>query len=207
MSENKNIENYLETIGQSDLIEKRKMFFESALHYLTLEPTKIDFYLLQAYSFIEIDKAAADINAEFGDFWLPINTRIQNYNLSFVYSMWQFGPILKIGLIGYENKNCPIPRLWHSCQEEISSIWHKPAESDDLGLEYMSESERGKKTKVTPEFVVREDMLFCEWTFNASNLYDNFQNQEYFILGLRHMHFRTISILSKKIKEYIDANK
>ena len=207
MSENEKIESYLEEMGQNKLIKQRENFFNCVLHYLTLEPTKIDFYLLQAYSFREIDKNTANINSEFGDFWLPINTRIQNYNLSFVYSMWQFGSILKVGLIGYENRNCPIPKLWHSCQEEISNIWHKPSNSENLGFEYISDSEIAKKTKIKPDFVVREDMLFCEWTFNATDLYDNFQNQEYFILGFRHMHFRTISILNKKIKEYIDDNK
>ena len=49
--------------------------------------------------------------------------------------------------------------------------------------------------RVGPSIDVSHGCVFYDWEFEVPELYDNYKNQEKYILGVRHMHFRTMKVI------------
>lgn len=87
------------------------------------------------------------------------------------YSLFQFGDVLKVGLLlGNGLEQAPLVD-WHN---EIGKLW-----SGEPFAQYD-----------------RDGTTLYEWTFRVPNLYRSWIDQESFVLGMRHCHQRVLRILN-----------
>lgn len=153
--------------------QKRKEFFESILENLFRKPNKIDLILEQAEYYVSPDINETFFTEETGD--CAINTKgvYNNINFSFWYSIWQFGDVLKISMI-LDDSNI-YGAVIEDYFEEVKFLWGKNNE---------------------PRLDVSHGKVLYEWEFCVPNLYESYLNQEKFVLGVRHMHFRLLRMIS-----------
>lgn len=154
------------------LVLKRKKFFEEIFNVINIEPVKIDEFLNQSKYYIKPNFEKSFINEEFGDLVLTVTGQFFNKPFSVNYTMWQLGEHLKIGLTIREIDLQGA--LISDKNQEISNLW-------------------GKDKK--PDIDIARDCVFYTWGFHVPDLYSNYQTQEPFIYGIRHMHFRVLKLL------------
>lgn len=154
------------------LLAKRQEFFEEIMKHLNSPPSKIDQLLNQDKYFIYPDMNNSFLNPEYGDMIIQINGKFYDKDFNIFYSFWQLGDTLKIGIaIGDIDLQGAFASDAHN---EIYYIWG---------------------TKNDPRIDVARGCVFYDWEFEVPDLYDNYRNEERFILGAKHMHFRVMRIL------------
>lgn len=154
------------------LLAKRQEFFEQIMKHLNTPPSKIDQILNQDKYYVYPDLNNSFINSEYGDMVIQINAEFHKKKFNIFYSLWQLGDTLKIGIAlnDYELQGA----FASDTHNEIYYIW-------------------GVKNE--PKIDVARGCVFYDWEFEVPHLYDNYKNQERFILGCKHMHFRVMRII------------
>lgn len=159
-------------MDKATLIAKRQEFFEQIIKHLNTPPSKIDRLLNQDKYYIFPDMENSFLNSEYGDMVIQINGKFYEKNFGIFYSFWQLGDTLKIGIaLSDDDLQGAFASDAHN---EIYYIW---------GI------------KNDPKIDVARGCVFYDWEFDIPELYDNYKNQEKFILGAKHMHFRVMRII------------
>jgi hypothetical protein len=176
--------NAIEMINTSTLITEqrnyihnaRQSFFESIVDAIQLPPGDIDRELNQSSYYIQAMKEQIIIDKVMGNLFIPFEIE-QNENEihRFAYSIYQTGEEIKIGVIFYDKK-----------------LYGAPGED--------SESEAAHLWEDEPEAIHRGEGVLYEWKMAVPNLYEKWLQQERFILGMRHMHFRMMRIIKEQLE-------
>jgi len=171
-------------MDKQTLMAKRQEFFKSILKCLSDGPSKIDKILNQDKYYIKPDLENSFINSEYGDMIIQINGEFYEKKFNVFYSFWQPGDILKIGIA--INDDELQGAFISDTYNEIYYIW---------GL------------KNEPVVDASHGCALYDWEFEVPNLYDDYKNQERFILGVRHMHFRVMRIMHDECERAFFNNK
>lgn len=159
-------------MDKATLIAKRQEFFDEILRHLNIPPSKIDKLLNQDKYYIAPDKDNTYINSEYGDMAIHVNGQFYDKKFCISYLFWQLGNTLKIGI---NLRDDELQGAFASdAHNEIYYIW---------GIKH------------DPKIDVARGTVFYDWEFDVPELYDNYKNQERFILGAKHMHFRVMRII------------
>lgn len=159
-------------MNKQELLNNREIFFKQISEHILKEPTKIDHILNQDKYYIRPNLEDIIINVEYGDMVIKINGKFYDKEFNIFYSLWQLSDTLKIGIALSDD----------DLQGAFSSDTHNEA--------YYIWG-----WKNDPKVDIARGCVFYDWEFEVPNLYDNYKEQERFILGVRHMHFRTMRII------------
>jgi hypothetical protein len=172
-------------ITKQKLIEMRTEFFEAIYEQIKKPPTRIDDILQQQQYYVAPDLKQCFYDPEAGDFAICINGEFFEKNFTIYYSLWQLGEMLRIGVkIEDEELQGAFASDTHN---EVFYIW---------GM------------KNDPRVDVAHGSVFYDWEFEVPALYDSYKNQERFILGTRHMHFRVMRIIHDECQRlYFSKNR
>lgn len=166
------------------LIAKRAEFFESILKALRLPPKKIDYILQQDKYYTPVDEDNTFYDAEAADLAVSIKGEFHGKIFNVYYSFWQLGDALKVGVAIYDED---LQGAFASdSHNEVFHIW-------------------GQKND--PRVDVAHNCVFYDWEFEAKDLYESYRNQEKYILGARHMHFRVMRILHDECERILHSKK
>lgn len=171
-------------MDKETLKTKRTQFFENILDHMNRPPARIDKILQQDVFYIEPDKENTFYDAEAGDLAICITGKFFDKTFTLYYSFWQLGDMLRIGIaLDDDELFAAFPSDNHN---EVTYLW---------GL------------KNEPRVDISHGCVFYDWEFSVENLYDSYKNQEKFILGARHMHFRTMRIIHDQCERiFIDLH-
>lgn len=159
-------------ITKQELIEMRSEFFEAIFEQIKKPPTRIDDILQQQQYYVAPDLSQSFYDPQAGDFAICINGEFFEKKFTIYYSLWQLGEMLRIGVkIEDEELQGAFASDTHN---EVFYIW---------GM------------KNDPRVDVAHGSVFYDWEFDVPELYDSYKNQERFVLGTRHMHFRVMRII------------
>ena len=157
---------------KNELIEKRNEFFENIYHQISKPPSRIDNILQQEIYYKPLKQSNSFFDSEAGDFAICIEGKFFEKEFVIYYSLWQIGDMLRIGVkIEDEELQGAFAADTHN---EVFHIW-------------------GQKNE--PRVDVAHGSVFYDWEFFVPELYASYLNQERFILGTRHMHFRVMRII------------
>lgn len=172
-------------MDKATLVAKRTEFFQAILDQLRREPARIDHILQQAQFYMPINEENTFFDAATGDFAIAIKGDFHGKSFDVFYSVWQLGDLLRIGVAIYDEE---LQGAFASdTHNEVFYIW---------GMEN------------DPRVDVAHGCVFYDWEFNVKDLYDSYKNQEKFILGSRHMHFRVMRILNDECQRlFFNKNK
>lgn len=155
-----------------DLIKARTKFFEAILEQLHRPPARIDNVLQQSGFYMPVDDENTFFDANTGDFAICIKGNFHGKQFDVYYSIWQLADMLRIGVAIYD--------------EELQGAFASDTHNEVFYIWGM---------KNDPRVDVAHGCIFYDWEFEVKDLYDSYKNQERFILGSRHMHFRVMRIL------------
>lgn len=163
---------------KEEIFDKRATFFNDILYHLERPPEAIDSLLNQDVYYIKPEKDTIINDSSTGNFAVNIKGKFFDKEFHLTYTLWQTGKILKIGVaINDEEFNDMFEQDKHY---EIKSLW----ENGQLNID------------------VAHGCYFCDWSFSTPNLLDNYLEQEFFILGCRHMHFRVLRIVHDACEKF-----
>jgi len=159
-------------MDKAQLKEKRKEFFQEILEAMRRPPTRIDMVLQQDKFYKPVDEENTFFDPEAGDLAISIKGTFHEKEFNVYYSFWQLGDMLRIGVAIYD--------------DELQGAFASDAHNEVFYIWGM---------KNDPRVDVAHNCVFYDWEFEVKDLYDSYRNQEKFILGARHMHFRVMRIL------------
>jgi len=167
-------------MDKQELAVKRKIFFDSIIGNIKRPPSEIDEVLQQDKYYIAPIENKTMSDPENGDLAIFINGKFHEKEFNIYYTVWQLGDILKVGVAIYdEDLHGAFASDHHN---EVFYIW-------------------GNKND--PRIDVAHGCVFYDWEFAVKDLYDNYRNQERYILGVRHMHFRVMRIIHDECKRLL----
>lgn len=157
---------------KEELFAKRKRFFEDIIENLFIPPSEIDFALEQDKYYVEPDRSSLIMNERTGHLAIKVPGNFFDIDFFVLYSIWQVGSRLKIGV---------------NLKESII-------------LPAFAEDEHGEVFRIfgeenPPTVDALHGGIFYDWEFPARELYSSYMNQENIISGVRHLHFRTMRII------------
>ncbi|NCP98105.1 hypothetical protein GW796_07270 [archaeon] len=159
-------------MDKDTLLSKREVFFQQIIEHINRPPSKIDIVLNQDKYYILPDMSNTFVNSEYGDMIININGSFFDKNFNVFYSFWQLSDTLKIGIaINDDELQGAFASDSHN---EVYSIWG---------------------SKNDPTIDIARGRVFYDWEFDVPHLYDSYKQQERFILGVKHMHFRVMRII------------
>lgn len=166
------------------LLKKREEFFKSILDVLQLPIAKIDILLNQDKYYVPIEKKKTFYELELGDMAICIKGSFYNKKFEIYYSVWQLGDKLKIAIA---IKDDSLQGAFASdAHNEVFYIWGDNHE---------------------PRVDLAHGCIFYDWEFTEPSLYDNYKNQEKYILGIRHMHFRVMRMICDECERIASVKK
>lgn len=172
------------SMDKETLHAQRKKFFQAILENLNRPPIKIDHILSQAQYYVPVNAEKTFFDETTGDFAINVTGEFFETPFEIWYSLWQLGDILKIGVAIYDSKFWPA--LAADEHEEAHYIWGE---------------------QVAPRVDTSHGCVLYEWTFNNPALYDSYKEQEFYILGVRHLHFRIMRIMHDQCEKLSQENK
>lgn len=158
-------------MNKEELLHLRCVLFDDILTQLSNPSSPMDEILNQAKYYVPINKSTVIKSVETGDLAIPISGSFYDKKFNLYYTLWQTGNRLKIGVAIYDDEMQDI--FERDIHKEIDSIW----------------------PDCIPLIDVAHGCVFYDWTFDATHLYESYQNLEKYILGMRHMHFRIMRIV------------
>lgn len=164
---------------------KRMDFFKEILDTMRLPPSKIDMILQQDKFYNPVDEENTFCDPKGGDLSIYIKGKFHEKEFNVYYSFWQLGDMLRIGVAVHDEE---LQGAFASdTHNEVFYIW-------------------GVKNE--PRVDVAHSCVFYDWEFEVKDLYDSYKNQEKYILGARHMHFRVMRILHDECQRiyYLKSN-
>jgi hypothetical protein len=172
-------------MDKATLIAKRTEFFKAILEQLRRTPARIDQILQQSGFYMPIDEDNTFFDADTGDFAICVKGDFHGKQFDVYYSLWQLGDMLRIGVAIYD--------------EELQGAFASDTHNEVFYIWGM---------KNDPRVDVAHGCVFYDWEFEVKDLYDSYKNQERFILGARHMHFRVMRILNDECQRiYFSKNR
>lgn len=155
---------------QRAVMARRAGFFRRILDSVSEAPSDIDQVMGQAKYFVRPLDSPRVFDARRGTLVFHVRPRFCDREFEFFYSIWQLGRMLKIGVILQGDLEQAPLIDWH---HEMSDLWAE------------ARLDRQSRTGAT----------LYEWTFDVPDLYGCWLNQERYILGMRHCHFRMLRIV------------
>lgn len=159
-------------MDKATLKAHRMEFFKEILEAMRRPPTKIDMILQQDKFYNPVDEENTFFDSEAGDLAISIRGKFHEKVFNVYYSFWQLGDMLRVGVAIYD--------------DELQGAFASDAHNEVFYIWGM---------KNDPRVDVAHNCVFYDWEFEVKDLYDSYRNQEKFILGARHMHFRVMRIL------------
>lgn len=159
-------------MDKETLIENRTEFFNDIIYSLKRKIGELDIYLEQEkYTYIPNDNSFLNdpIN---GELICSVKHNFFNQEFELLYSVWQVGTLLKIGFL--VKTDTIFEAFAADEQDEILHVWH----------------DKGRLT-IKP----MHNGIFYDWEFDATNIYDSYQMQENYSMGIRHMHLRAMKTI------------
>lgn len=170
-------------MNKEELEAKRKVFFDSILDAISQPPAKIDVLLNQAHLYVKPDLENSFYDAKSGDLAIVIPMKFKERDYKVHYTVWQLGNSIRVG-VTLDAPEFQTAFLFDEHQE-VNSLW-------------------GNNT--IPRSEVTHGNIYMDWEFNVPELYDDYKNQERFIYGIRHMHFRMMRILSEETRRLLEED-
>lgn len=172
-------------MDKATLKAHRMEFFKEILEAMRRNPNKIDMILQQDKFYKPVDETNTFFDAEAGDLAISIKGNFHEKEFNVYYSFWQLGDMLRIGVAIYD--------------DELQGAFASDAHNEVFYIWGM---------KNDPRVDVAHNCVFYDWEFEVKDLYDSYKNQEKFILGARHMHFRVMRILHDECQRlYYNKNR
>jgi hypothetical protein len=159
-------------MDKETLICKRQEFFDAILQHLNTPPSKIDRLLNQDKYYIKPHDDGTFVKSDCGDMVIQITGQFYDKKFEISYLFWQLGDTLKIGIV--VNDDDLQGAFASDAHNEVYYIW-------------------GVKNE--PRVDVARGLLLYDWEFSVPDLYENYKNQERFIIGTKHMHVRAMRII------------
>lgn len=169
-------------MDKKSLIEAREKFFQHILEEINDPPTKVDVTLGQDKYYVKPSEEDTFFDSNKGNFLIKAKGCFFEKNFEVDYSIWQYGHTLRIGIRTSGNISGAFLRDKH---DEIYSFWSK---------------------NEPPEVDIAHEGMFYDWEFSVNGLYDNYQNQEKYIQGFRHVYFRTLRAIYDDLERQSDEN-
>ena len=164
-------------ISRERLIECRKVFFESIRALMVKPPRTIDKAMKQSEEWTPVCEIVSD-QPDIGSFMISYNVRMAHKDkhdeasvFAMSYSLFQAGPVLRIGII-VPAFMVPIITAQH---DDISELW------------------RWDGAPALMKVRDRRESKLVEWVLRDHAFYHSYLAQEPVILGLRHLHFRILA--------------
>lgn len=171
-------------MDKETLVKKRSDFFEYILEQIKRPPARMDEVLQQSQYYMPVYEADTFFDATAGDLAICIQGKFYDKEFKVYYSFWQLGEMLRVGVaLNDEDLQTAFSSDSHN---EVYYIW---------GMNN------------NPRVDVTHGCVYYDWEFVVPKLYDNYFNQERFVLGARHMHFRVMRILHDECFRIYSANK
>lgn len=159
---------------KTELFNLRTNFFQDIIDNISRSPQKIDKILNQDTYYtnpINSDILNDPVN---GDLAIPFKGIFHDKKFEIMYTFWQIGLKFRIGIALHDETLQDMFEL--DAHNEIEAIWD------------------GNR----PTVEASHGYLFYDWVFDTPDLYDTYLQQERFIQGIRHMHFRVMKIIHDK---------
>lgn len=159
--------------------EVREAFFEAIVDAINTPAGDIDRELNQSEYYVAPLMEQVISRADMGTLFIPFeiaDKRNPEEIHRMAYSLFQSGDNLKLGVVFYDK-----------------SLYGAPHEDSEDEMKLLWDSE--------PLAVVRGDGLMYEWSMQVPDLYEKWVRQERIILGMRHMHFRVMRIVSSQLEK------
>lgn len=171
------------------MVALRRVFFDEIVASLNKAPMAIDKVFGQAVCYVPpLAESARILDADMGTLLLDFSVAGRETKYPFSYSLYQIGDTFKIGI------------LWQGALRIVPAYAKVHKEHGEvLSHDFWQDASR---------FIENEDrgpITLTEWGFKVPGLYDSWAMQETYILGLRHMHFRLLSLVSAFIEESGDV--
>lgn len=155
-----------------NLINQRKEFFNNILTTLNMLPSRMDELLGQDKFYLPYDEKDTFEQALTGDLVINIKGQFEGVPFHIAYTLWQYGKNLTLGLALYTES---LEGALSSDENgEIYHLWGR--QRDPISNRLYGN-------------------LYYNWEFEVPELYHDYQEQEYFIIGIRHMHFRVLRMI------------
>lgn len=164
-------------MDKEKLLTGRTQFFNDIVSTLTRPLGKLDQYFEQDKYYTNIDKDTLLIDVANGELIAELNGNFFGTQFRFLYSVWQVGTKLKIGLLVKTEE--VFEAFGRDEQAEILDVWGN--------------------TK--PSIKMIHGGAFYDWEFDATHLYESYMVQENYTMGVRHMHLRAL----KTVYDYLAA--
>lgn len=159
-------------MDKTTLIAHREEFFNEIIKHMNTPPSRVDKVLNQEKYYIKPNPDDVIINSEYGDMIIKITGKFYDKDFEIFYSLWQVSDSLKIGIaLSDDELQGAFTADTHN---EVYYIWG---------------------WKSDPKVDIARGCVFYDWEFDVPTLYESYKVQERFILGVKHMHFRTMRII------------
>lgn len=166
------------------IAHQREIFFDEILAAIRLPPGEVDRIMGQDMYYAPPQEDGIILDAGWGNLVFTIAVKDDlNEVHKFMYSIYQIGIVIKIGILwsGYL-KDVP-----QSEEDEIhEGFWQNV-------VKFVRSSRRGES-------------VLTEWEFSEPELYLSWSRQETYVLGMRHLHFKVLKIVSNFIKKQLNRN-
>ncbi len=157
---------------KEELVAKRAKFFDAIMENMNRPPSRIDDILQQSQYYVKPNMEGSVTAPENGDVAISIKGKFFDKEFNLYYTLWQLGDTLRVGVAIYDDELHGAFASDH--HNEVFYIWG---------------------SKNDPRVDVAHGCVFYDWEFDVPHLYESYKNQERFILGIKHMHFRVMRIL------------
>jgi hypothetical protein len=164
-------------MDKKDLFLKRTEFFNEILDCINKPADEIDHLLNQSKYYVIPDKNSIINSPENGNLAITILGEFFEKDFKIIYTLWQTGNRLKIG-ISFNDEEIK-DSFESDSHKEVNVLWGS-------SLPHIDYAHGGS---------------FYDWSFDVPQLYESYINQEIYIQGMRHFHFRVMRIIYDKCEK------
>lgn len=160
----------------------RRAFYREILTAIHRPPSEVDMVMGQdGFYAPPSSRDGRVLDAEFGNLVIDVEIKDATGALhAFTYSIYQFGAVLKIGILFYGS---------------LLGVTASEASADnEFGKHFWQDVVRFTNAER------RGESILVEWEFSEPHLYESWVHQEKYTLGMRHLHFR----LLRAVCEYLE---
>jgi hypothetical protein len=160
-------------MNKEELLKKREIFFQDITEVMFREKSKINaIYDIEKY-FVYPNKEDIFCDIKHGELIFITKSEYFGNPFEILLGVWQVGNKLKIGF-----------HIKDKDQDLLTAIFQ------DEQSEFLYVFEDGK-----PNIKSIYGGVYYDWYFNAKDLYESYQNQETFIMNMRHLYLRVLNTI------------
>lgn len=160
-------------MNKEKLLRKREKFFQDIIDVMFREKSKINaIYDIEKY-FVYPNKEDIFCDVKHGELIFITKNKYFEQPFEILLGIWQVGNKLKIGF-----------HIKDKDQDLLNAI----IQDEKSELLYIFED-------ITPGIKNIYGGIYYDWYFDAKELYDSYQNQETFVMNMRHLYLRVLNMI------------